>query len=246
MVNWTREEIEEAIRLYLVTPFGKIHSSNPEIIDLSHQIGRTPSAVALKLANLASIDETLNRRGMANASRLDKDVWKSFFDTLAESAAMLPKADTRVSHSRGFGDNKQEVFESDARLGTDTKRVVSVRQGQQFFRDMILASYDFKCAITGIEQQELLVAGHIRPWSVDHRNRMNPRNGICLNRLHDKAFEAHLIAIEDDGKILYSRRLLPEARDKLTNMNKTGYISFPSRFRPDLGLLREHRENFHD
>ena len=73
--GWTQPEIVAAVELYLRTPFGRIDQRNPEIADLARRLDRTSGAVALKMANLASLDTTLDRRGMANASALDRRVW---------------------------------------------------------------------------------------------------------------------------------------------------------------------------
>jgi len=43
-----------------------------------------------------------------------------------------------------------------------------------------------------------LVAGHIKPWAEDEANRLNPRNGLALNALHDCAFELGLFTIRPD------------------------------------------------
>ena len=47
----------------------------------------------------------------------------------------------------------------------------------------------------------MLVAGHIVPWAADAQNRLNPRNGIAINALHDKAFENGLLTITPDYTI---------------------------------------------
>ena len=68
--NWQAEEVREALALYLVTDFGRFHSRNPDIIALASRLDRTPSSIALKLANFAALDDSLPRKGMANASAL--------------------------------------------------------------------------------------------------------------------------------------------------------------------------------
>lgn len=241
---WTENEILSAIELYLLTPFGKIHSKNPEIIRLGAALNRTPSAIALKLANLASIDDSIPQSGMANASALDRQMCYTFFQRLADSARNLSNDISLEPNLSGFAARAQTEYSPPETGGTNTTRFQSVRQGQSYFRKIVLASYDNKCAMTGIEQQELLVAGHIRKWSEDVGNRMNPQNGICLNRLQDRAFEANLLAIEDDGKILYSRKLTDTTREKMKRMCETGYLTFPKRFRPNIEFLSEHRAAF--
>jgi len=38
-------------------------------------------------------------------------------------------------------------------------------------------------------------------------NRTNPSNGLCLNALHDRAFDRGLITISQDFKVVISSRL---------------------------------------
>lgn len=78
---WTREELIITLNLYYKTPFGRLHKGNPDVINLSKLIGRTPSSVAYKLVNLASLDPSLKKRGIkgaSNASKLDKVIWMNF------------------------------------------------------------------------------------------------------------------------------------------------------------------------
>ena len=44
---------------------------------------------------------------------------------------------------------------------TDLERLVRVRRVQGFFRASVLASYEFRCAVTGLAVPELLNASHI-------------------------------------------------------------------------------------
>lgn len=241
--NWTEPEIEKAIELYAVTPFGRMHSRNPSIIKLAEELDRTSGSVALKLTNLASIDETLDRKGMSNASNLDRVVWKRFFDgllALGRDTEIPLTTDT----TDAFSEAEQSEYLPAATGPTSSLRMINARNKQNFFRRMIISNYDQKCAVTGISQPELLVAGHIRPWSTDPENRLNPRNGICLNRVHDRAFEEKLIAINADGTIEYSRRLEPTAKQKLMELSDTGRFSFPTKFKPDPAFLAEHYEAF--
>ena len=78
--NWPQEEVHHALALCLVTDFDRFHSRNPDIVDLAFRIDRTPGAVALKLSNLAGLGECLPRKGMANASNMDRQVWAEFLN----------------------------------------------------------------------------------------------------------------------------------------------------------------------
>lgn len=72
----------------------------------------------------------------------------------------------------------------------------------------MLANYENKCALTGIDIPELLVASHVIPWSENEKERLNPENGICLSILYDKAFDQGLISFDEESRVLFSNRLL--------------------------------------
>src|SRR5207248_1803837 len=110
------------------------------------------------------------------------------------------------------GRKLEEIAEIDERElpreGLERERLVRVRVNQHFFRATVLAAYDYKCCVTGIAVPELLVASHIVPWATDPKQRMNPRNGLCLNALHDRAFDRGLMFIAEDMTVGFRERLL--------------------------------------
>ncbi|WP_202971704.1 hypothetical protein [Flavobacterium covae] len=61
---WTREELILAFNLYLKIPFGKMHSTNKDVIHLANIMGRSANSIALRLVNFASVDPVLKARGM--------------------------------------------------------------------------------------------------------------------------------------------------------------------------------------
>ncbi len=245
---WTREELIIAVNLYCKLPFGRLHSRSPEIIHLANLIGRTPSSVAYKLVNFASLDPSLKARGIkgaSNASNLDKTIWNEFFnnwDVLPyESEVLLAKLEKKPLESiNNISD--YDIFKE----GKTREQLVKVRVNQSFFRSTILASYNFTCCITGIQQTEFLVAGHIVPWSVDEKNRLNPRNGILINALHDRAFENGLITIDTDYRIKISSILMKQKN--LTSVAdyfvkyEGKEMGLPNRFLPDLEFLKYHNQ----
>jgi putative restriction endonuclease len=245
---WNREELILAVNLYCKLPFGKLHSRNPEIIRFANLIGRTPNSVAYKLVNFASLDPSLKARGIkgaSNVSNLDKEIWNEFFnnwDILPyESEVLLAKFENKPLEVI------TQISESDIlKEGKTREQLVQVRVNQSFFRSTILASYNFTCCITRIQQPEFLVAGHIIPWSLDEKNRLNPRNGILINALHDRAFENGLITIDTDYKIKISSILMKQKNQISIEDYFVKYegaeISLPSKFLPDIEFLKYHNE----
>ena len=240
--RWTREELILAINLYCKIPFGKINNLNREIIQLANLINRTPSAVSYKLANIASIDPSLARKGASHYSKLDVDVWNEFFGNseklVYESEQLLAKYEQARPGA---------ITNEEPKIGLEKESIVSTRVNQSFFRKMVLASYDFKCCLTGLALTELLVASHIVPWSQDKQNRLNPRNGLCLNALHDKAFDAGLITLSDDYRVIVSQKVKKHqkqiAEKDLLIRFENQKIHLPDRFLPDTECLSYHRNN---
>jgi len=70
---WTELELLEVLKLYCRTPFGRLHRGNPDIITLAVQLGRTPSAIALKAVNFANLDDHVRQAGVISgwSPRLD-------------------------------------------------------------------------------------------------------------------------------------------------------------------------------
>jgi putative restriction endonuclease len=199
---------------------------NPEIIELSNMLGRTPGSVSYKLANFASIDPTIDRKGAVNVSKLDREVWNEFF---ADWDTMIFESETRMAQLKKA---ESQVDESDdflMRNGETRSAVVKVRINQNFFRKMVLTAYNNLCCITGIDNIELLVAGHILPWARDEKNRLNPMNGLCLNALHDRAFDKGLITIDESYNIIVSKKVKHEL---ILQYDKKPII-LPDRFLPD-------------
>jgi putative restriction endonuclease len=78
---------------------------------------------------------------------------------------------------------------------------------------MVLTNHSTKCAITGIDIPELLLASHIVPWSKNENERLNPENGICLSALYDKAFDKGLIGINQSYQVILSTGLKKKKDD---------------------------------
>lgn len=94
--KWSRDEEILAFNLYCKIPFAQCVKTNPKVIEVAKLIGRTPSAVAMKLGNFGAFDPELKARGvigLTNTSALDRQIWEEFskdWDGLAfESEKLL-------------------------------------------------------------------------------------------------------------------------------------------------------------
>lgn len=237
--GWSRNELILAVNLYCKTPFGRIHRGNPDIIKLAGLIGRSPGSVAWKMCNFASIDPSLDRKGASHVAKLDVEVWNEFFnnweDLAFESQNLLAKFENKDVETLVQEEDRDMAFPE----GKDLARTVKTRVNQSFFRRMILTSYNEVCCITGISNVELLVASHIMPWASDEKNRLNPMNGLCLNALHDRAFDKGLISIDERYNVIVSKKV----KHKLILEYDKKPITLPKRFIPAQQFLDFHRNN---
>lgn len=241
--DWTSEQVKLAFHLYCQLPFGRLHQNNPEIIDLANLIGRSPSAVAMKLVNLASLDPVIiasGRKGLSSASKLDRAIWDEFH---ADWEGLVLEAN-RIREA--LGDTAPTI---DPQLlpdytGQTRAQVVQQRIGQAFFRQTVLSSYHSRCCITGLAEPRLLLASHIVPWGKDQGNRLNPHNGLCLSALYDRAFDQGLITLDEAWRVVLSETLKkPEpALQKHFHSVEGRQIELPERFSPDPQLMQYHRE----
>ncbi len=130
---------------------------------------------------------------------------------------------------------------------TDATALVRVRRGQQFFRQTVLNAYGVRCCISGINVPRLLVASHIKPWRDFPDQRLDPRNGLCLSSLHDAAFDAGLITLDEKLNVVLSKRLKSYFPQPSLEQNFLPFEGEPIRLpeklaEPDAGFLEYHRK----
>jgi len=244
--NWSREEHILAFNLYCKIPFTKINANYAPVKELAEIIGRSNSSVAMKLANFARLDPVLKARnisGLTQGAKGEEEVWNEFNnnweDCVYESELILSKFKVNSIETLINVAEEDVTYE-----GKEREAMVKVRVNQAFFRSSVLASYNNKCCITGITMPELLVAGHIIPWSADKKNRVNPANGLCLNALHDKAFDKGLITITPDYKIMLSESLMDNLKKNELDVFFLPFdgkkVTLPQKFLPHREFLEYH------
>ncbi|MES2439567.1 MAG: HNH endonuclease [Verrucomicrobiota bacterium] len=218
-VRWTRDELLVALNLYHKLTFGLLHSKQPAIIALAEKLGRGSNSVAMKLCNFASLDPALKLRGikgLEGASKLDREIWKEFHENPNETIPASEEALRQlleVPDSRDLEVLPREGFRTTKRPPagpTDVIANVKQRRGQEYFRDAVLNNFGGCCGVTLLGIRELLVASHILPWGSHVEERLNVRNGLCLSRLHDAAFDRGLITFDDSLGLVLSKRLKTE------------------------------------
>jgi putative restriction endonuclease len=155
-VPWTRDQRLIALNLYCKLPFGKLHKGNPIIKEVAAKMGRTPSSLALKLCNFASLDPVLHARGIAGmkgAANEDRSIWSEFKENITTLGPVSEELlhdllTTKQQEEVNLLDHDRVQLEPDRNLPapsaiTEALATVKIRRGQQFFRQTILSAYGF-------------------------------------------------------------------------------------------------------
>lgn len=247
--DWTREQLLVALTLYWQIPFGRFDQHNPEVISYAKLIGRTPSALAMRLSNWASLDPAITstgRTGLSGISKAARELW----DEVHQDWERFGIESEQAALALGIADSSAEIEapanELASFVGGARVAQVMVRIGQNLFRSAVLNAYRGRCCITGLSTPSLLNASHIVPWRVDTDNRLNPRNGLCLSVLHDRAFDAGIITIAENMTVhvstSHARTRGPFFQSAIASYE--GHpIELPEKFQPDPQFLDYHRQH---
>lgn len=244
---WTRDELVLALNLYLKLPFGKLHSGTPEIIHLANIIERTAGSVAMRLNNFANVDPYHQQRGIVGLSggrRQVEPIWNEFIDNKDELLFESERILAEKEHIQ-IEDKFSDILKGIEHLKGEYKlREVKTRVNQNVFRQIVIANYSGKCAITGIDIPDLLVASHILPWSKNEEERLNPENGICLSPLYDRAYDKGYISINKNYEVVISRDLKNKQKEEyhskyFSSLSGTKII-LPKKYYPNKEFLQFH------
>ena len=104
---------------------------------------------------------------------------------------------------------------TDPEKRTEIETLIKARLGQGSFRQNVLEQYP-SCPLTGLDIQPLLIASHIKPWSVCNNNeRLDPFNGLMLAPNIDALFDKGLITFDTDGTIKIHPTINPKNQKRL-------------------------------
>jgi len=157
-----------------------------------------------------------NGHGLQNMylTRLPEPFALAIADLIGAEAAALARA--QVVHEQPQGTPNQEIARWENHLlkeiehsktisETDKEAIVLARRGQGLFRRRV-QERESRCRITGVERAEHLRASHCKPWRdcSDHRERLDPDNGLMLTPSIDHLFDRGFISFANDGRLLVS------------------------------------------
>ncbi len=180
--------------------------------------------------NLAIRDHIKNGKSIHLFEFHSRALWKhidelelvdyDYFDTpdthgkLRKGIKFRFKSSTEKStNSKGLKRKSENYNKPDK---TERQGLVTSRVGQGWYRKAILERWEYKCAVSGCELYDILIASHIVSWKESNDNeRLDVDNGLLLSPNYDALFDKHLISFQDDGNILISKTLSKELLNKL-------------------------------
>ena len=247
--TWTKEETIIAFNVYCKIPFKDSNKNHPMIIEYAKIIGRSPSALNMKVGNLGRLDPKLKEKGivgLSHGSKIERIVWEEFYANpeqfAYESECLIAK------YANKSIEKSSKIDINDLPNGKERETIVKLRVNQSFFRSAVMTSYNNRCCVSGVGNPQLLEACHIVSWADDSHNRTNPENGLCLNSLFHRAYDKHLMAITPDYEIIISENFMEKVEDStfekyLKEINGRK-INMPTRFYPQRELLDIHYQKY--
>jgi putative restriction endonuclease len=204
---------------------------------------------------VAAFDNRLVRRAMQQNLRL------AYFRGVAKGRyeAFYPIA---VSYEDTANETFHLCIDADAGLTPGTPapadtvaarryatRAAKVRLHQAVFRQRVLAAYVEACAVCRIKHRVLLDAAHITPDSASHAT-AEVTNGIAMCKIHHAAYDAHLLGITPNYRVVINSALLEEVDGPMLQYglkerhNELIKLPVKQKQRPDRDRLQERYELF--
>jgi len=206
--KYSEEECILTLELYTTIERKDIRVDNPKIIRLSkflteNGFPRSAGSIKAKLENFKACDPMYPGTSISHNARMDQEVWNRFYNTgFADLFDAAEKCREQISANGGSASASSYLYGSEG--GTTTVREVKQRVNQDIFRARVLETYDHKCCITGMQYSPVLQACHIKPWPKSPEGspeRLDPRNGLCMNKVHHAAFDAGLFTVDEHFRI---------------------------------------------
>lgn len=167
-----------------------------------------------------------------------KDEWGKYIRDFKFTECLFNDSCNSIDYSSDARQIEKEIDELNID-GKTKEKLVKVRVNQGIFRDRLLTRYN-KCCLCNVNNRQLLVASHIKPWSdCEDSEKLLVDNGFLLCPNHDSLFDKGLISFDDDGTIIISSKM--DAVNRMFMNVKEGMKI--KVVEENIPFLRYHREN---
>jgi predicted restriction endonuclease len=206
---------------------------NNNLIQIEIYLIQDPDEIDEIINKYLSIDELnkKNKRGnnMYTASLKN---FKKFLENNIEEKIIKEKNELEIKSIEENIDNLNSL---------EKESIIKTRIGQSKFKHGLLKIYR-KCVLCEIKKHDLLIASHIKPWSVSNNDeKLDLNNGLLLCPLHDKLFDLGYISFDINGNIKISPLISSDEYNSL-NINVNARIELKNSI---LIYMRWHNENIY-
>ena len=187
----------------------------------------------------ANIELRKLKEGHESTKDWDNETFLGFCRWVGKQKGNVLSANERRARNTARAVIIEEEIEKLSIEGEEKEAIVKIRVNQDVFREELLKRYH-TCALCKVDNPQLLVASHIKPWSeCEPSERLDVDNGFILCPNHDKLFDKGLISFDDSGEILISEKLT-EINRMFTNVSVNMKVPLTEGQRKYLGYHREH------
>ena len=135
--------------------------------------------------------------------------------------------------------NDLKEHKSEYENATEKEAIIKARIGQGKFRENLLKRWQC-CAVTGCQEIIVLRASHIKPWRYcTNEERIDIENGLLLLPNIDALFDVGLISFDDQGSMLFSKKLTIGDKSRLLGKRA---LRLKTVYAGSIKYLAEHRK----
>lgn len=219
-----------------------------------------------KIKSKTSLDYIARMRYLAKSYKIDDSITKEHIESIMESENIKRIQRDKYTTKKSMSDfhaglikfnnfinsdyyqtltgiiNNQiiDIQNDNSITTTERNALIQARVGQGKFRAQ-LKEYWRGCSISGCEMYPVLIASHIKPWSVcNNAQRLDLFNGLLLLPNFDKLFDKGYITFSNNGIIICSKLLSISDIKSLGINNNLRLIKIDQRH---CEYLNYHREN---
>ncbi|MFS2135773.1 HNH endonuclease [Duganella sp. Dugasp56] len=176
-------------------------------------ISRSPIQIILLAGTRLGIHDSSDEQGGVTARELDPVAWYAHeWNPMTGSYTLVRGIAPPELAAPDVRDDSDDPLNSPALFAlvgtldeTEVLAIVKARTRQSQFRKSLLERWK-KCSVSGCGLTEVLIASHIKPWSVceTYEERVGVANGLLLTPNLDSLFDEGLITFEDNFQIKIS------------------------------------------
>lgn len=196
--NFSEEKILKVLIAYLYD--GKSHR------EIQREILNIPAPASgggfITMGILHHYDIKGDKKGVLSVQDINNEINRNHGNYLKALKVVKAYKDAELRAKEAL---QTKTFDIDT-SNTEIMGITKVRINQSVLRDYVLENYENKCSLCNISKRDLLVCSHIKPWSVDEKNRLNPSNAICFCALHDKLFDRGYFSLNDNYHIIFGKK----------------------------------------